>query len=117
MPQLDTLSFTTQVFWFLLVYVVFYFVIAYVYLPRLTGILTLRADSYDVINKMSAEAKYLKLCYSNYLLLSFSEELITGTKTRLLDLLAQKQSERVLAGLESTYRSKTMATKYYVVAK
>lgn len=42
MPQFDFFSFSTQVFWSLLIFYTFYFVFTQIYLPKISEVLKLR---------------------------------------------------------------------------
>jgi F0F1-type ATP synthase membrane subunit b/b' len=42
MPQFDFYSFSTQVFWSLLIFYIFYFVFTQIYLPKISEVLKLR---------------------------------------------------------------------------
>jgi F0F1-type ATP synthase membrane subunit b/b' len=42
MPQFDFYSFSTQVFWSLAIFFIFYFMVTQIYLPRIAEVLKLR---------------------------------------------------------------------------
>lgn len=116
MPQLDTLTFKTQVLWFLIIYTVFYIIVAYVYLPRLTSLLTLRADSYNMILQMTSEVNFLLRSYYTYVALLLHSA-FTKNVHNISTLRTEKHFNKLMLSLQKTYLLKTMENQQYLISK
>jgi F0F1-type ATP synthase membrane subunit b/b' len=77
MPQLDTATYLSQVFWLLLVFFVFYILVLQFILPKLSTILKVRSKKLNegshILEEMSSENKELGAIYDNILTKSLKE--------------------------------------------
>ncbi|MEI7669166.1 MAG: hypothetical protein WCJ33_03690 [Pseudomonadota bacterium] len=99
MPQLDPASFSSQLLWLTIFFVMMYVVLARSILPRIENILVTRsgkiADDIANAEKMKNEAERVRDEYEIALsqIRVKSKEIITATQARISELNSKKESE------------------------
>lgn len=93
MPQLDPISFSSQIFWLTICFIALYVLLARKLLPRVQSVLTLRADtiSTDIeeARRMKADAELAKESY---------EKALTQARMRSQALLSETITEIAARG-------------------
>lgn len=99
MPQLDPSSFSTQLFWLTISFIVLYELLARVFLPRVQSIFDLRTRTVESdVNQAEAlqsEARRVQDLYEKVLTQARTEAdtAIAGMKDKIADIASERQAE------------------------
>jgi F-type H+-transporting ATPase subunit b len=124
MPQLDTTTFSSQLFWLGVCFLVLYFVLSYLLIPKMAGILedreTIREEKINLASTYREQAEGLLMAYekalaqarkdalSNYQ--SFANEVVLEMAEKKREML-EKMQERLHIAEQELYRARLEASK------